>query len=122
MPNTPRSLVVPIVVAVGTMAILVGAHTLLFASNFCSFYDAYMDGNDGAVPVPTFVFYRRFYGLGPLIALMVLSFATRLAFRAQVPVVHVAWFVSLCGILLFAWFLFTLVVERILFFQYALPV
>ena len=120
MLTTPRSLVVPIVVVVGTMAILVAAHTLLFASDFCSFYDAYIDGN-GAVPVPAFVFYRRFYGLGPLIAVMVLGPGAWLAIRAQVPTAQLVWYASLSGVLAFAWFLFTLVVERILFFGYALP-
>lgn len=121
MLSCPCKLVWPVVVAVGGIALLVAGHTLLFASDFSSFYDAYIAGND-AVPVPAFVFFRRFYGIGPVLALVILGSGAWLDARAQVQAVHVAWYASLSGVATFAWFAFTLVVERVLISQYGLPV
>jgi hypothetical protein len=120
MLTVPRSLVVPVIMAVGAVAVLVAAHSLLFASDFCSFYDAYILGN-GAASVPAFVFYRRFYGIGPVIAAVALGVGVWFGVRVQVPAAQLAWYASVSGVLVFAWFVFTLVVERILFFEYAMP-
>lgn len=120
MLTCPRNLVWPVVVAVGAMVVLVAAHTLLFAPAFSDFYDAYIDGN-GAVPVPAFTFYRGFWAIGPALALVVLVLGAALSVRARVPATHLAWYASLSAILAFAWLVFTLTVERILFSQYGLP-
>lgn len=120
MLTAPRSLVVPVVTAVEAVAVLAAVYDLVFASEFCSFYDAYIVGS-GAASVPAFVFYRRFYGIGPVIAAAALGFGLWLVFRVRVPAAQLAWYTSVSGALVFAWFLFTLAVERILFFQYAIP-
>lgn len=120
MLTAPRSLILAVVTAVGAVAVLVAAHSLLFASDFCSFYDAYIIGN-GAVSVPAFVFYRRFYGIGPVIAAVALGVGVWFGVRVQVSAAQLAWYALVSGVFAFAWFVFTLVVERILFFQYAMP-
>jgi len=111
---------VPVVVAVVAVTVLVAAHTLLFVSWFCSFYDAYVDGN-GAVPVPALAFYRHYYALAAPVALAIFGVGARLALRSEARATHLAWYACLSGISTFAWFVFTLLVERILLFEYGLP-